>query len=74
MNQLWWSRERIDLSHWNLSVFENLLQTFVDIPMLNDNAVYILAQYGQKAPLELVQFFERRVEKQKQTSGSFFQI
>ena len=71
MNQLWWSRERIDLSHWNLSVFENLLQTFVDIPMLNDNAVYILAQYGQKAPLELVQFFERRVEKQKQTSGSF---
>ena len=69
MNQLWWSRERIDLSHWNLSVFENLLQTFVDIPMLNDNAVYILAQYGRNAPFELVRFFERRVEKQKQTSG-----
>ena len=64
-------RERIDLSQWNLSVFENLLQTFVDIPVLNDNAVYILAQYGQKAPLELIKFFERRVEKQKQTSGSF---
>ena len=71
LNQLWWSRERIDLSQWNLSVFENLLQTFVDIPVLNDNAVYILAQYGQKAPLELIKFFERRVEKQKQTSGSF---
>ena len=71
LNQLWWSRERIDLSQWNLSVFENLLQTFVDIPVLNDSAVYILAQYGQKAPLELIKFFERRVEKQKQTSGSF---
>ena len=71
MNQLWWSRERIDLSQWNLSVFENLLKTFVDIPKLNDNAVYILAQYGRKAPLDLVRFFERRVEKQKQTSGSF---
>ena len=71
MNQLWWSRERIDLSQWDLSVFENLLKTFVDIPILNDNAVYILAQYGRKAPLELVQFFECRVEKQKQTSGDF---
>ena len=69
MNQLWWSRERIDLSQWDLSVFENLLKTFVDIPILNDNAVYILAQYGRKAPLELVQFFECRVEKQKRTSG-----
>ena len=72
MNQLWWSREQIDLSQWDLSVFENLLQTFVDLPVLNDNAVYILAQYGQKAPLELVQFFERRVEKQKQTSSDSF--
>ena len=71
MNQLWWSREQIDLSQWNLSVFENLLNTFVDIPILNDNAVYILAQYGRRAPLDLVQFFEYRVEKQKQTSRDF---
>ena len=72
MNQLWWSRKQIDFGQWDLSVFENLLQTFVDIPVLNDNAVYILAQYGQKAPLELIQVFERRAEKQKQTSGDSF--
>ena len=71
LNQLCWSGGQIDLSQWDLSVFENLLQTFVNIPVLNDNAVYILAHFGRKAPLELVPFFERRVEKQKQTSDSF---
>ena len=72
LEQLRWSREQIDLSRWDLSVFEDLLQTFVDIPVLNDNAVYILAQYGQKAPLELVPFFERRVAKQKQFKADSF--
>ena len=69
LSELRRSRKQIDLSQWDLSVFENLLQTFVDIPVLDDNAVYILAQYGRKAPFELVPFFERRVEKQKRTSG-----
>lgn len=72
MNKLWWSRGQIDLSQWDLSVFEDLLQTFVDIPVLNDNAVYILAQYGQKTPLELVPFFERRVAKQKQMKADSY--
>ena len=72
MYQLRWSGKQIDLSQWDLSVFETLLQSFVEMPKLNDNAVYILAQYGRKAPLGLVQFFESRVEKQKQSSGSLF--
>ena len=72
MYQLRWSGEQIDLSQWDISVFENLLESFVEIPKLNDNAVYILAQYGRKAPLGLVQFFESRVEKQEQASGSLF--
>ena len=66
LNQLCWSGGQIDLSQWELGVFEELLQRLVDIPALNYNAVNILAQYAQKAPLELVRFFERRVEKQKQ--------
>ncbi len=66
LNQLCWSGGQIDLSQWDLDVFEELLQRLVDIPALNYNAVKILAQYAQKAPLELVKFFERRLEKQKQ--------
>ena len=66
MNQLWWSRKQIDFSQWDLSVFEVLLQRFVDIPALNHDAVYFLVQYGQRDPLELVQFFERRVKTQQQ--------
>lgn len=66
IHQLWWARQQIDLSQWDLEVFEKILQKFVDIRNLNDNAIYILAQYGQKAPFELLRFFERRAEKQKQ--------
>ena len=57
-------QEQIDLSQWDLEIFEAILQTFVDIPVLSENAIHILAQYGQKVPLELVPFFKRRVEKQ----------
>ena len=64
--QLYWARKRVDLSTWSLEVFEKILQKFVDIPILNRNAVYILAQYGQKVPFRLVRFFERRVEMRKQ--------
>ena len=71
--QLWWARQQIDLSQWDLEVFEKILQKFVDIPNLNDNAIYILDQYGQKTPFGLLRFFERRVKKQKQMKrdGSF---
>ena len=71
INELWWSREQIDLSKWDLKVFEEILQKFVDLLALDRCAAYVLAQYGQKAPLELVPFFEQRVEKKKQTRGSF---
>lgn len=61
-----WSREKIDLSQWDMEIFEEIIQKLLELPALDHNAVYILAQYGQKAPLKLVAFFERRVEKQKQ--------
>ena len=64
--QLYDARQQINLSQWDLEIFEKILQKFVDLPVLNRNAMYILAQYGQKAPLRLVSFFECRVEKQKQ--------
>ena len=71
--QLWWARQQIDLSQWDLEVFEKILQKLVDVPMLNSNAIDILAQYAQKAPVGLVRFFECRIEKQKQMRcGSFF--
>ena len=72
MHELRWERKQIDLSQWDLEVFEKIFQKFVDIPALNKDAIYILAQYGQKAPLRLIEFFECRVEKQKQTERSSF--
>ena len=56
----------IDLSQWDLKLFEEILQKLVDVPTLDYNAVNILALYGEKAPLEVVPFFERRIEKRKQ--------
>ena len=71
--QLWSARKQINLSQWDLEAFEKILQKLVDIPILNRNAIDILAQYAQKAPFGLVGFFKRRVEKQKQISrGVFF--
>ncbi len=70
--QLYDARQQINLSQWALEVFEKILQKLVDLPVLNRNAMYILAQYGQKAPFRLVSFFERRVEKQKQMRRSGF--
>ena len=67
VHELWWTskiQEQIDLSQWDLEVFEAILQTFVDIPVLSENVIHILAQYGQKVPLELVPFLNARVEKQ----------
>ena len=67
LHELWWASKiqvQIDLSQWDLEIFKTILQKFVDIPVLSENASHILAQYGQKDPLELVRFFERRVEKQ----------
>ena len=72
MHELWWSREQIDLSQWDLWVFKEILEKFVDLPALDPNAIDILAQYGQRAPFELVRFFECRVEKQKQMQGGDF--
>ena len=64
VHELWWSREHIDLSQWDLTKFKEILGSFEDLRALNNDAIYILAQYGQKEPLGLVKFFERRVEKQ----------
>ncbi len=64
-------QEQIDLSQWDLEIFEAILQKFVDILVLSEDAIYILAQYGQKAPLGLVPFFERRVEKQMERDDFF---
>ena len=64
VNELWWSRTQIDLNGWDLTDFEEILGSFEDLPTLNNDALYILAQYGQKKLLGLVEFFERRVEKQ----------
>ena len=64
VHELWRSREQIELSRWDLTDFEEILETFKDLRALNNDAIYILAQYGQKEPLGLVQFFERRVAKQ----------
>ena len=72
IRQLWWARQQIDLSQWDLEVFEKILQKLVDAPILNSDAIDILAQYAQKAPVGLVRFFERRIEKQKQVElGGF---
>ena len=71
--QLWSARKQINLSQWDLQAYEKILQRLVDIPILNSNAINILAQYAQKAPFGLVRFFEHRVEKQKQIEyGDFF--
>ena len=73
IHQLWSARKQINLIQWDLETFEKILQKLVDIPILNRNAIDILAQYVQKAPFGLVEFFKRRVEKQKQMSrGVFF--
>ena len=70
VNELWWSRNQIDLSQGDLTKFEEILKKFEYLPALNNNAIYILAQYSEKEPLGLIQFFERRVEKQ--TEGESF--
>ena len=62
--ELWRAKNQIHLSRWKLTEFEEILNKFEDLPALNNDAIYILAQYGQKEPLRLIQFFERRVEKQ----------
>ena len=72
LNQLCWFGGQIDLSQWDLDVFEVLLHRLVDIPALNNDAVDVLAQYARKAPLELVPFFERRIAKQKQIKADSF--
>ena len=64
VHELWSARKQIDLSQWDLTEFEEILNKFEDLPALNNDAIYILAQYGQKEPLRLIQFFERRVETQ----------
>ena len=64
VNELWWSRTQIDLNRWDLTDFEEILGSFEDLRALNNDAIHILVQYGQKAPLRLIEFFERRVEKQ----------
>ena len=64
VHELWWARKQIDLSQWDLTKFEEILNTFENLPTLNNDAIYILAQYAQKEPLRLIQFFERRVAKQ----------
>ena len=69
--ELGFAQKQIDLSQWDLEIFEAILQKFVDILVLSEDAIYILAQYGQKAPLGLVPFFERRVEKQMERDDFF---
>ena len=64
VHELWWARNQIDLTQWDLTKFEEILKSFENLHVLNNDAIYILAQYGQKAPLRLIEFFERRVEKQ----------
>ena len=64
VHELWWSRKQIDLSQWDLTKFEEIINTFENLPTLNNDVIYILAQYAQKEPLRLIQFFERRVAKQ----------
>lgn len=64
VRELWWARKKIDLSQWELTKFKEILKKFEDLPALNNDALYILAQYGQKEPIGLVKFLERRVEKQ----------
>ena len=56
------ARKQIDLSQWDLKHFEEILQKLVHIRVLNNDAISFLAQYGQKEPLGLVKFFQRRVE------------
>ena len=69
--ELRFAQKQIDLSQWDLEIFEAILQKFVDIPILDESAIYILAQYGQKAPFELVPFFERWIEKQMERDDFF---
>ena len=69
--ELRFAQKQIDLSQWDLEIFEAILQKFVDIPILDESAIYILAQYGQKAPFELVPFFERWIEKQMERDNFF---
>lgn len=58
------AREQIDLRQWELTKFEEILNTFENLPVLNSDVIYILTQYGHKAPHGLIDLFERRVEKQ----------
>ena len=65
VHELWWPREQIDVNQWPVKKFKEILKKFEDLPVLNSDTIYyILAQYGQKEPLRLIQFFERRAEKQ----------
>ena len=66
LNQLCWSGGQIDLSQWDLKFLEEICQKLVDVSTLDYSAVYIVAKYGEKVPLAVVPFFERRLEKQKQ--------
>ena len=63
--------DQIDLSQWNPEGFREILLGFEDLPMLNSDAVFILAKFGEKEPLGLIQFFARRVEKELE-NGKFF--
>ena len=63
-HKLRWAREQVDLSQWDLKNFKAILKRFEDLSTLNGDAIYILARYAEREPLGLIQFFERRVEKQ----------
>lgn len=69
LNQLCWSGGQIDLSQWDLKFLEEICQKLVDVPTLDYSAVYIVAKYGEKVPLAVIPFFERRLEKQKQMAS-----
>ena len=65
VHELWWAaRKQIDLSRWDLADFEEILKKFVNLPVLNYDAISILVEYGKKKQLGLIRFFERRIEKQ----------
>lgn len=64
VQELWRAGNQIDLSQWESTKFEEILNTSENLPVLNSDAIYILSQYGQKAPSRLIELFERRVGKQ----------
>ena len=63
-HKLRWAREQVDLSQWDLKNFKAILKRFEDLSTLNGDAIYILARYAEREPLGLIQFFERRVERE----------